>query len=87
AMACGLPVIAARGVGAGADLIREGETGCVFPNGDAETLGERLRFLHDDREARARMGRAATARVANWSYAQTLDEMEGALDYVRTRSE
>ena len=87
AMACGLPVIAASGVGAGADLIREGETGCVFLNGDAGTLGERLRFLHDDREARARMGRAAAARVADWSYAQTLGEMEGALDYVRTRSE
>jgi len=87
AMACGLPVIAASGVGAGADLIQEGETGLVFPNGDIETLGERLRFLCDDREARARMGRAAMARVADWSYAQTLDEMEGALAYVRTRSE
>lgn len=79
AMACGLPVVVARGVGAGTDLIREGETGFVFPNGDAETLSKHLRFLLDDGDARARMGQAAAALITAWNYAQTLQEMQRAL--------
>jgi len=79
AMACGLPVVAASGVGAGADLIVSDETGFVFPNGDAAALCERLLPLVDNRAACARMGQAAVARMTSWNYSQTEREMLRAL--------
>lgn len=80
AMACGLPVVAASGVGAGADLIANGETGFMFPNGDSAALCERLLLLMDDRELRLRMGQAAGRRITEWSYQRTLQDMIGALE-------
>ena len=43
AMLCGCPVIVSDSVGAGFDLVREGETGFVFPTGDVEALSTLLR--------------------------------------------
>ncbi|WP_112873229.1 glycosyltransferase family 4 protein [Paracoccus endophyticus] len=63
AMACGVPVIAAR-VGAYETLVRDDETGTLIPRDDLPALAAALdRWLADD-AARARAGQAARAHVA-----------------------
>src|SRR5205814_539132 len=42
AMASGLPAIVSDQVGCGPDLIREGETGFVYPFGNQSALAQRL---------------------------------------------
>lgn len=43
-LACGVPTVAAD-IGQPAAIIRDGETGYLYPPGDAEALAERIRFL------------------------------------------
>jgi len=45
AMACGLPAFVSDQVGCAADLVRPGETGAVFPCGDAAALGRLISDL------------------------------------------
>lgn len=63
AMACGVPVIAAR-VGAYEALIRDGETGSLVPRDDPDALTEALRRWLDDAPGRQAAGRAARAHVS-----------------------
>ena len=79
AMACGVPVLAAKGVGAGEDLVTEGETGFVFLDGDDEELGQKLIYCAENRQMLAAMGREAEQKVGQWSYQQTFKEFERAL--------
>jgi glycosyltransferase involved in cell wall biosynthesis len=60
AMACGVPVIAARG-GATEEIVREGECGLLVPPGDAERLADAILALLRDPSALAQMGRSARA--------------------------
>ena len=62
AMACGMPVVAAR-VGAFAALIRDGETGTLVPPGDGAALTEAIRGWIDDRPRLAAAGPVARAHV------------------------
>jgi len=79
AMACGLAVIAAHGVGAAADLISDGETGFVFPNRNAHSLAQQLSYLINNAQLTHKMGRAATIRMLQWNYERTCREMLLAL--------
>jgi glycosyltransferase involved in cell wall biosynthesis len=65
AMAAGLPALVSEAAGCAPDLIVHGETGFVFPCGDAAALARLMRCA--GREAFARMGRAAAARVQSYS--------------------
>jgi glycosyltransferase involved in cell wall biosynthesis len=59
---CGVPVVASR-VGGVPDLVRDGETGVLFPSGDRDALTQALwRVLTDARERQA-LGEAARVRV------------------------
>jgi glycosyltransferase involved in cell wall biosynthesis len=65
AMAMGRPVIATDHGGA-RETVENGRTGWLYPPGDAEALAEALdRALSLDPSARAHMGMAGRARVAN----------------------
>jgi glycosyltransferase involved in cell wall biosynthesis len=55
AMAAGVPVIGSD-IGGIPFIIREGENGLIFSNGDSRTLEKRLRELLADSELRRRMG-------------------------------
>lgn len=57
AMGAGVPVVGSR-VGGIPHVIRDGETGYLFPSDDAAALEDRLRRLLDDPSLRARMGEA-----------------------------
>jgi glycosyltransferase involved in cell wall biosynthesis len=73
AMLCGRPVVTSDRVGARFDLVREAETGFVYPCGDVERLAEILRTLLPDGERLGRMGQAARAQMANWSPEKAID--------------
>jgi glycosyltransferase involved in cell wall biosynthesis len=55
AMAAGLPVIVTD-VGGIADIVRDGETGYLIPREDYDALRDRLEFLLDAPDLRAKMG-------------------------------
>ncbi|MFZ0637699.1 MAG: glycosyltransferase family 4 protein [Candidatus Acidiferrales bacterium] len=67
AMLCGCPAVVSDRVGAKYDLIREGETGYVFPCGDVEALGKILRSVLGNRAKREQMGEAARRRMESWT--------------------
>lgn len=88
AMLCRCPVIVSDRVGARFDLVKEGETGFVFPCGDVDALAATLRQALIDRGVLRRMGDAARNRMASWShvdYAHAL--IEAASKAVEVRSE
>jgi D-inositol-3-phosphate glycosyltransferase len=56
AMACGTPVIASR-VGGLTTTVRDGVTGVLVPDGDADVLADQIDRLLDDDDLRWRLGR------------------------------
>jgi glycosyltransferase involved in cell wall biosynthesis len=62
AMAAGCPVVATN-VGGLPDLIREGETGCLVPPGDAAPLAEAVLHLLREPSTARRMGETARSMV------------------------
>jgi glycosyltransferase involved in cell wall biosynthesis len=76
ALACGIPVVVSDNTAA-AGLVTDGETGLVFPSGDAAALAERLGRLRNDAFVE-RLGQAAHARY--WANPTTLDRHVDALE-------
>lgn len=62
AMASGLPVIASR-VGGNPELVREEESGILFPAGDQEALAQALLHYCRDTQSRAQAGKMARQRI------------------------
>jgi glycosyltransferase involved in cell wall biosynthesis len=67
AMAAGLPTVVTR-TGGTAELVADGESGLVFGWGDIDTLTKHLARLANDRSLTQRMGAAARARAAQFSW-------------------
>ena len=78
AMACGRPVVVSDRVGCAPDLVDE-ETGFTFPADDAEALRQKLEVLVGDGDLRRRMGRAAQARIGDWSIQRAAQRIERAV--------
>ena len=74
AMACGLPVIAARATGNDC-LVDHGVTGSLIPPGDAGQFADAIAALIADPAARAAAGQAGVARAAGYDW----DAINGAL--------
>ncbi|WP_056038789.1 glycosyltransferase family 4 protein [Loktanella sp. 3ANDIMAR09] len=66
ALGAGLPVLVSDAVGAGPDLVQDGETGFITPAGDADALAQVLDRLAGDAALRARMTEAVCAAAARW---------------------
>jgi glycosyltransferase involved in cell wall biosynthesis len=66
-MLCGHPVIVSDRVGARFDLVREGETGFVYPCSNIEALSVLLRELLPVKQRLQRMGQKAWKHVQDWS--------------------
>ena len=62
-LAIGKPVIGSA-IGGIPELVRDGETGLLFPAGDAAALSERMQKLADNAALSARLGQAGKALVA-----------------------
>ncbi len=67
AMACGLPVVSFDCPSGPADIIVDGETGLLVPNGDVKALASAINTLVENPDMRRSMG--AAARVAVERYA------------------
>lgn len=77
AMAAGRTVVASD-IPAVREIIRDGETGSLFPVGDAEALAQRLSQLFADPDLRVRFGDAARQSVAHLTW-QAAGESYAAL--------
>ena len=69
-LAVGKPVIASA-IGGIPELVRDGETGLLFPPGDAAALAKRMRLLAGDAAEAARLGAAGKALVARGCSAES----------------
>jgi glycosyltransferase involved in cell wall biosynthesis len=66
-MACGLPVVGSD-LPAIHDVVRDGENGLLFAEGDAGALAAALRRLRDDPGLRARLGERALRDVQRYAW-------------------
>jgi glycosyltransferase involved in cell wall biosynthesis len=81
AMATGLPAIVSDCIGSANDLVRNGETGLVFPFGDVTRLADALLQLADDLPLRRKMGEAAQALVmSKYSITRAVEGTRAAID-------
>lgn len=83
AFACGTPVIAS-GIGALAELVREGETGLLFEPGNPRDLADKLVWAQAYPEQMAAMGRRARAQYeaefsAEVNYRRLMQIYQGVL--------
>lgn len=69
-MARGIPVIAAD-IGGLPELVRDGETGLLFPPGDATALAERIERLQGDSALRKRLASRGREFILDLSNAET----------------
>ena len=79
AMAAGAAPVATQDVSATRDLIREGETGYTFAPNDWGALTRHVERLVRDESLRARIGKAAQTRSAQYSYDAAVQGILGAL--------
>lgn len=85
AMCFGLPVVVSDRVGAGGDLVREGENGFVFPAGDVEALAGRLRAVLGEADARRRMGARSREMIGSWGYREDVAAVVECVRHVAGR--
>lgn len=78
AMAAGLPIVAARAA-AIPEVLAEGESGVLFPPGDADGLAAQLTRLLADPAERRRLGAAGLLRVAEFDAARVAGRFLAAL--------
>lgn len=80
-MEFGLPLIVSEAVGAGPDLVREGENGYVVPVGSVDLLAARLRQMIEDANLRERMGANSRQLVQYFSPANWAEGMTSAIRF------
>jgi glycosyltransferase involved in cell wall biosynthesis len=83
AMLCGCTVVVSNKVGAGRDLVVPGQTGLIYPSGDALALRSVLADLLENPSRLERLKRAAQERVAAWSPEAHINALIGAVDRAR----
>jgi glycosyltransferase involved in cell wall biosynthesis len=72
-------VVVSDDVGCHEDLVREGETGAIFPVGDIRALAEALERVLCAPGVRARMGIAARGRIDYFSFERDVAGLRQAL--------
>jgi len=84
-MEFGLPLIVSEAVGAGPDLVRQGENGFVFPVGDVFALAQDLEVLANNESLRHRMGQASRSIIEKFSPENWADGVMNAIESVMYR--
>lgn len=82
AMACGTPVLASDRVGSARDLIEPGQSGWIFPAGDAHALARALEQALSDPAALARAGALAAQRVQRFDFEADAAGLQAALRFL-----
>ena len=84
AMACELPVIITNMVGiyGAGDILREGENGFIYEDGDLDALANLLDRLVEDPDLRRRMGQRGWEIIRGWSFERDVEGVVQALSYV-----
>lgn len=82
AMNAGRPMILSDRVGAGADLLQHGESGFVFPSGNAEALAACIRRLIDDPAFRLKAGGRSLEIINRWNTGLAVAGVKRALENV-----
>ncbi len=75
AQSAGVPVIASR-VGGVPEIVIDGETGMLFPAGDAKTLAEKIKLLAEEPQIRTMLKKAALKTINEFSLQKTLDDID-----------
>lgn len=76
AAACGKAAIASDR-GAVTDLVKDGENGLLFKQGDYEDLAEKIKYLYNDKDKMVKMGKRARAwSENNFSPQKLMDDLE-----------
>jgi glycosyltransferase involved in cell wall biosynthesis len=78
-MNAGRAVIVSDQVGAAADLVRDGENGCVFAAGDVAALANALGRVLADPERSRQMGMRSLAIIEQWGFHEDLAGLKQAL--------
>jgi glycosyltransferase involved in cell wall biosynthesis len=79
AMACNKPVVAFD-ISSNPEIIKQGETGFLIPNGNIEIFSEKLELLIRDKALREEFGKKGRARVESiFDLEQTLQRVEDLL--------
>jgi D-inositol-3-phosphate glycosyltransferase len=76
AMACGTPVIASD-IGGLGFLVQDGETGYTIPDGEPDTMCEKLSLLLGDAQLRERMGRRAAEVAQSYAWENIAKQIVG----------
>jgi glycosyltransferase involved in cell wall biosynthesis len=79
AAACGLPLVLSDRVGAGHDLLRDGENGVLVPAGDVTAAARALRRLSSDRLVRLSYGAESRRVAADWGYGPSAEAFRAAV--------
>jgi glycosyltransferase involved in cell wall biosynthesis len=79
ALACGVPVIAAEGVGAAAEMIDPQQSVQLFPNAQPLHLADDLLYLANHPEVLHRRSSACAGVVDQWHYRHTISLFQQAL--------
>ena len=79
AMCFGIPVIVSDMAGCGADLVRQGENGFVFPLGSSEKLAHYLSEVLGNEDARKIFGKRSREIIENYSQEQDIRGIRAAL--------
>lgn len=80
AMVCGRPVIVSDRVGAGDDLVQNGQTGFVYPSGNIEALAAILGEVLTNPTKLCQMGEASRKRMETWSPRENVEALVYAVE-------
>jgi len=80
AMTAGLPPAVSSEVGAGDELVVDGDTGLVYPPGDVKALSDAMNHMVSDPHSRADMGHRARERVAAFNLEYAAAAFRGAVE-------
>jgi len=85
AMLCGCPVVLSDEIRGRFDLVKNGETGFIYPCGNVDALASILVSVLADRAKLAALSRAASTRMEVWSPRESVDAIALAVERAQTQ--
>ncbi len=86
AMCMAKPIIVSDHVGCAANLVKPGENGWIFPAGDVTALTECLQDALQAGDRLIQFGQASERQIQHYSYRQTTDGLQQALNWINPLS-